>query len=174
MNGTIMTPNHPRSTIGPSEKKGLRVLGLVLGLSVMGGQSQPEASVAVAEDAVGASTKQEDPRMWMTIGERRFAITLDDNETARAFAARFSLTLDMAELNGNEKHADLSQALPTDASRPGTIHSGDLMLYGSSTVVVFYKTFRSSYAYTPLGRVDDPVGLSQSLGQGSVQVTFSQ
>lgn len=41
MNGTIMTPNHPRSTIGPSEKKGLRVLGLVLGLSVMGGGAKP-------------------------------------------------------------------------------------------------------------------------------------
>ncbi|HEL2977313.1 TPA: hypothetical protein UMB92_000118 [Stenotrophomonas maltophilia] len=112
--------------------------------------------------------------MWMTIGERRFAITLADNETARTFAKRCPLTLDMAELNGNEKHAELSQALPADASRPGTIHSGDLMLYGSSTVVVFYRTFRSSYAYTPLARVDDPVGLGQELGQGSVQVTFSQ
>lgn len=112
--------------------------------------------------------------MWMTIGERRFALTLADNEAARTFAARCPLTLDMAELNGNEKHAELSQVLPADASRPGTIHSGDLMLYGSSTVVVFYGTFHSSYAYTPLGRVDDPVGLGEELGQGSVQVTFSQ
>jgi hypothetical protein len=40
----------------------------------------------------------------------------------------------MAELNCNEKRADLSQALPTDASGLGMIHSGDLMLYGSSTV----------------------------------------
>lgn len=176
MNGTTMTSNCSRPTIGSPEKKGLRVLGLVLGLSVMGGckASQSEVPVAVAQDAVGASTKQEEPRMWMTIGERRFAITLADNETARAFAARCPLTLDMVDLNSNEKHADLSQALPADASRSGTIHSGDLMLYGSSTVVVFYKTFRSYYAYTPLGRVDDPVGLGHSLGQGSVQVTFSQ
>lgn len=176
MSGTTMTWSHCRPTVGPSEKKALRALGVVLGLSVMGGckASQPEASVAVAQDAVTASTRQEESRMWMTIGERRFAITLADNETARTFATRCPLTLDMAELNGNEKHAELSQALPADASRPGTIHSGDLMLYGSSTVVVFYRTFRSSYAYTPLARVDDPVGLGQELGQGSVQVTFSQ
>ena len=56
--------------------------------------------------------------MWMTVGERRFAITLIDNAAARAFAARLPLTLDMSELNGNEKHVDLPEALHTTASRP--------------------------------------------------------
>lgn len=112
--------------------------------------------------------------MWMTVGERRFAITLTDNEAARAFAAQLPLTLDMAELNGNEKHADLPKALPANASRPGTIRNGDLMLYGTDTLVVFYATFESSYSYTRLGRVDDPAGLAQALGRRSVRVTFSK
>ena len=111
--------------------------------------------------------------MWMTVGERRFAITLTDSPAARAFAAQLPLTLDMAELNGNEKHVDLPKALPTNASRPGTIRSGDLMLYGSDTLVVFYLTFDSSYSYTRLGRVDDPAGLAQALGRRSVRVVFS-
>ena len=68
--------------------------------------------------------------MWMSVGERRFAITLSDTAAARAFAAQLPLTLEMAELNGNEKHAELAKALPTNASRPGTIRAGDLMLYG--------------------------------------------
>jgi hypothetical protein len=80
----------------------------------------------------------------------------------------------MAELNGNEKHADLSRALPTNASRPGTIHSGDLLLYGSNTLVVFYKTFRSSYSYTRIGHVNDPAALEQVLGQSSVRIVFSK
>ena len=50
--------------------------------------------------------------MWMTVGERRFAVTLADNAAARAFAAQLPLTLDMSELNGNEKHADLPKTLP--------------------------------------------------------------
>lgn len=112
--------------------------------------------------------------MWMTVGERRFAITLADTAAARAFAVRLPLTLDMAELNGNEKHADLARALPTDASGAGTIHNGDLMLYGSDTVVVFYKTFRSSYSYTRLGRMDDPSDLAKALGQRGVRVMFSK
>ncbi|PPJ41321.1 hypothetical protein C0063_15855 [Pseudoxanthomonas sp. KAs_5_3] len=112
--------------------------------------------------------------MWMTVGERRFAITFADTAAARAFVARLPLTLDMAELNGNEKHADMPQALPTHAERPGTIQNGDLMLYGSSTVVIFYKTFRSSYSYTRLGRVDDPNGLSEALGPRNSRVTFTE
>ena len=111
--------------------------------------------------------------MWMTVGERRFAITPTDNAAARAFAAQLPLTLDMSELNGDEKHADLRTALPTSASRPGTIRNGDLMLYGTNTVVVFYETFDSSYAYTRLGRVDDPVELPLALGRGGVRVGFS-
>jgi aryl-alcohol dehydrogenase-like predicted oxidoreductase len=77
--------------------------------------------------------RQEESRMWMTVGERRFAITLADNAAARAFAAQLPLTLDMSELNGNEKHADLPKPLPANASRPGTIRNGDVMLYGADT-----------------------------------------
>ena len=112
--------------------------------------------------------------MRMTVGERRFAITLADNAAARALAAQLPLTLDMSELNGNEKHADLRTALPANASRPGTIRNGDLMLYGPNTVVVFYETFDSSYAYTRLGRVDGPADLPQALGRRGVRVVFSR
>ena len=90
------------------------------------------------------------------------------------FAAQLPLTLDMSELNGNEKHADLPKPLPVNASRPGTIRNGDLMLYGADSLVVFYQTFQSSYSYTRLGRVDDPSDLPQALGPRSVRVLFSK
>ena len=165
-----------RLALSPSPHWLLRLLGLVLGLPVLGGCKASEFAVAIGayQDVVGASVQPENTHVWMTVGERRFAITLADTEAARSFAAQLPLALEMAELNGNEKHADLGQALPVNASRPGTIHSGDLLLYGSNTVVVFYETFRSSYTYTRLGRVDDPHGLAQALGRGSVRVVFSQ
>jgi hypothetical protein len=112
--------------------------------------------------------------MWMTVGERRFAISLADTEAAREFAAMLPLTINMPDLNNNEKHAELPKSLPTSASRPGTIRNGDLMLYGSRTLVVFYLTFNSSYSYTRLGRVDDPADLAQVLGRGTVRITFSK
>ena len=80
----------------------------------------------------------------------------------------------MTELNGNEKYADLPQSLPTATFRPGTIRTGDLLLWGSSTVVLFYETFSSSYSYTRLGRLDDPSGLAAAVGGGSARVTFAR
>lgn len=124
--------------------------------------------------AGAAQVQPEELRMWLTVGDRRFAITLTDNAAARAFAELLPLTLDMPDLNGNEKHVSLSKELPTDASRPGTIRNGDLMLYGSKTLVVFYLTFDSSYSYTRLGRVNDPTDLAQALGSRGVRVIFSK
>jgi len=77
----------------------------------------------------------------------------------------------MRELNGNEKYFDLPNNLPTNASNPGTIQTGDLMLYGSNTLVLFYKTFSTSYNYTRLARIDSP-GLAAALGSGNATVKF--
>ncbi len=106
------------------------------------------------------------------VGEKVFLATLADNETAQAFKALLPITLNMSELNGNEKYNYLSTSLPSNAVNPGTIHAGDIMLYGSSCVVLFYQTFNTSYSYTPIGAVDDPAGLAEALGTGSVSVRF--
>lgn len=113
-------------------------------------------------------------RIWMAVGERRFSITLADDEAAREFAACLPLTLDMPDLNGNEKHAKLPKALPTKDSRPGTIRSGDLMLWRADTLVVFYLTFDSPYSYTRLGRIDESASLPDGLGQGPVRIVFTR
>jgi len=153
---------------------GLRGFALLLGLLLLGGckAQQPEAPL-VDRDSVRTSATPEETRMWMTIGEHRFAITLADTKAAQALAARLPLTLDMTELNGNEKHADMAKPLPANASRPGMIHAGDLMLYGAQTVVLFYQTFPSTYSYTRLGAVDDPASLAKVVGSRSVRVVFS-
>lgn len=106
------------------------------------------------------------------VGDCNFAATLEDNATARAFAALLPMTVTMNEMNGNEKYHYLSENLPTDNYRPGTIRNGDLMLYGSSCVVLFYEAFSSSYSYSRIGWLDNPAGLASALGRGNVSVTF--
>ena len=110
--------------------------------------------------------------MKVTIGSKAFTATLDDNPAVTKLRALLPLTLDMSELNGNEKYYHLSRPLPTDTISPGTIKNGDIMLYGDNSLVLFYKTFKTSYKYTRLGRVDDPSGLSAGLGAADVAVTF--
>lgn len=112
--------------------------------------------------------------MWMTVGgTHRFALTLEDNPTARAFAQLLPMALDMPDLNANEKHAPLPRSLPSNPEQPGTIRTGDVMLYGNDTLVVFYKTFPSSYRYTRIGRVTKTEGLVEALGAGSQRIGFA-
>ena len=109
----------------------------------------------------------------ITVGGISFNATLEENATAAAFKALLPMTINMSEMNGNEKYYYLPGSLPAAASNPGTIREGDLMLYGSSCIVLFYKTFSTSYSYTRLGRMDDVSGLASALGSGSASVTFS-
>jgi hypothetical protein len=128
-----------------------------------------------AADMVSNSNNNTNPngsKMKIKVGNKVFTATLYDNATSTAFKSMLPLTINMAELNGNEKYVDLSGSLPTNASNPGTIQTGDLMLYGSNTLVLFYKTFSTSYSYTKLGRIEDVTGLVAALGRDNVSVTF--
>lgn len=156
----------------------LRRASLLSGLlalgSAEGGQLPAAGTPSVASAQLAQAPVQREQRhVWMTVGDRRFAISLADTDAARAFAAMLPITLDMPDLNGNEKHVELPKALPTNASQPRTIHTGDLMLYGSRTLVLFYLTFETPYSYTHLGRVDDAKGLAQALGRGNARIAFS-
>ena len=111
--------------------------------------------------------------MRLKIGNSTFTATLYDNATVLAFKSLLPLTANMVELNGNEKFVDLPRSLPANASNPGTIQNGDLMLYGSDTLVLFYESFTTPYSYTRLGYIEDVSGLADTLGSGSIQVTFS-
>lgn len=111
-------------------------------------------------------------RLKIIIGTSTFNATLVTNPTVTAFKARLPLTLNMTELNGNEKLYNFSSALPTNASNPRNIAAGDLMLYGSSTLVLFYESFPTSYSYTRLGKIDNPAGLAAAVGNGPVSVRF--
>ena len=106
------------------------------------------------------------------VGDATFTAQLADTEAARQLAERLPMKLDMQELNGNEKYGYLSQSLSTNASCPVFIHTGDLMLFGSDCLVLFYKDFSTSYSYTPIGKLDKPQGLSAALGSENVTVTF--
>lgn len=111
-------------------------------------------------------------KLRITVGSVLFTATLEDHAAAKAFRALLPMTVSMSELNGNEKYFYLPESLPTAASNPRSIRTGDLMLYGSSCLVLFYESFPTSYSYTRLGRVDDASGLASALSGGSVTVRF--
>ena len=112
-------------------------------------------------------------QITIRIGDKAFAATLSDSPTAAAFAKLLPLSITMTELNRNEKFARLSTNVPVRPSTPASIRTRDLMLYGSDTLVLFYKSFHTTYSYAAIGRIDDPAGLEVALGTGDVDVTFA-
>jgi hypothetical protein len=111
-------------------------------------------------------------KIKITTGTASFITTTNDNSTAKAFIDLLPMTISMSELNGNEKYHFLSNNLPSAPENPSIIHAGDLMLYGSNCIVLFYETFNTSYSYTKIGVIDNPSGLKSALGSGNPTVTF--
>lgn len=89
------------------------------------------------------------------INGKEYEMYLENNETAQRFAEILPQELNMKELNGNEKYAYLDSALPTNSYNPKKINEGDVMLYGDDCLVIFYKSFNTSYSYTKIGHIEN-------------------
>ena len=103
-----------------------------------------------------------------------FTVTLEDNETTRELVNRLPLNIEMNELNGNEKYYYFDESFPSNSSRIERIEKGDIMLYGSDCLVLFYESFNTSYSYTRIGKLDNPSLLDDVIGKDSVRVTITE
>ena len=121
--------------------------------------------LGVAQEALAMNIK-------ISVGGKTFDAVLEDNAAAQEFYKMLPLEIKMNELNGNEKYYRLNKNLPSNDKRAGNISAGDLMLWSSNTVVIFYKSFSSGYSYTRLGKILNPAGLSDAVGGGNVSVKF--
>ncbi|MBQ7704376.1 MAG: hypothetical protein IJT73_02965 [Selenomonadaceae bacterium] len=122
----------------------------------------------------GVAQEVQAMQIKITIGGKTFDAVLEDNQSARAFYEKLPLEITMTELNGNEKYYRLGKNLPSNDTRVGNIHAGDLMLWSSNTVVLFYQNFSSGYSYTRLGKILNPANLSETLGKGNIGVKFTR
>lgn len=135
-------------------------------------QATPQAQESSAEDI--STTEEFDDKITVRIGDKSFSAKLYDNETALDFADMLPLTLDMNELNGNEKYYYLKHSLPTDSSNAGKINNGDIMLYGNNCLVLFYDSFSTQYSYTKIGRIENPTELADAVGKDNITIIFEK
>lgn len=111
-------------------------------------------------------------KIRMKIDGQSFTITLYENSTTKAFINQLPMTLHMEEMNGNEKFYYMDEELPTASENVKNIQVGDIMLFGSDCLVLFFKSFDTSYRYTPIGRVEDTKKFVKALTSGTVEVSF--
>ena len=108
----------------------------------------------------------------VTINGKEYLTEILDTEAGRAFLDMLPLSFEMEELNGNEKCRYLSKKLPAAAEAVGSIEAGDIMLFGASCLVIFYRSFSTSYSYTRLGKIKNPEGLAEAAGSWDAAVTI--
>ena len=72
----------------------------------------------------------------LIVNNKTFSATLENNETTRELVNIFPLTLNMSDLNSNEKYNYLDSRLTTNSTNPRRINAGDIKLYGSNCLVV--------------------------------------
>ena len=99
--------------------------------------------------------KTEVSTLKINIDEKEYTINLENNDTVNKLLELLPLNVTMSELNDNEKYVYLDHKLPTNSYSPKTIKAGDVMLYGDNCLVIFYKTFNTSYSYTKIGHIDN-------------------
>lgn len=108
------------------------------------------------------------------VQDKIFAAELYDNLAAKRLATKLPMSIQMTDLNRNEKKYTMPDRLAdTSTEQPSTIYNGDIMCWQGDVLVLFYKTFDNHYGgYTRIGRVHNPEGLAAALGNGTVQVTW--
>lgn len=163
----------------------LQGLGLLLALGVAGcADAEPAADAPSQEDEVESVPKddsnepieqEESPmQISVTVNGTPFTATLEDTAAGQELLARLPLTLSMDELHGNEKYCYTGEAFGGESYVPETIEAGDLMVFGSDCLVLFYESFANGgWSYQRLGRIDDPSGLADACGGGTAVVTFA-
>ena len=111
-------------------------------------------------------------KIKLIIGTKVFVGTLFENETAKEFKRMLPISLNMSDLNKNEKYFHFSKNFSMDKFSPKMINSGDLMLWNDNSLVLFYETFSTNYQYTKVGKIDNPNMLAQTLGSDDIKITF--
>ena len=123
---------------------------------------------------VESQTQSQETNMTIRIivGEKEFKADIEESETGKAFISKLPLTLNMSELNGNEKYS-YGVSLPKADKYFASISAGDLMLYSGNCVVLFYGA-AGGYNYTRIGKLKSTEGLASALGKGAVSVKFDR
>ena len=110
--------------------------------------------------------KRKQESMKIIINDKEYPINLENNDTTNSMIEMLPLEITMDELNGNEKYVYLDKSLPTNSTNPKHINKGDIMLFGNDCLVIFYKSFDTTYSYTKIGHIDN----LPNLGTGSIEI----
>ncbi len=113
------------------------------------------------------------PKMEVRVGNAVFTATLEYNAAVEELVAMMKenpITINMNDYSGFEKVGPLGRSLTASDSQM-TTNAGDIVLYNSNQIVMFYGS--NSWSYTKIGHIDNLTGWEEALGSGDITAVFS-
>ena len=138
-------------------------------------EQEEETSSPESEQPTAEEEEESEKMMQMRIDDVLVNVEWEDNESVEALKALCEnepLVIQMSMYGGFEQVGPIGQRLPSDDVQTTTA-AGDIVLYSSSQIVVFYGS--NSWAYTRLGHItdQDASAMATLLGNGDVTITIS-
>ena len=113
----------------------------------------------------------------ITVSGKTLPVKIEDNVATKALVEALrgsSITYEADDYGGFEKVGALGPTLPSDDKQIST-SAGDVVLYNSSNIVLFYGS--NSWSYTRLGKIQyeslDELKSFLKAGEGNISVTLS-
>ena len=95
-------------------------------------------------------TKKEE-NMKLSIDNQELNVTWENNESVKALNELLPLTVEMHEYGDFEQVGSIGQTIVSN-DKEITTKPGDIVLYASNQIVIFYGT--NTWDYTKLGHID--------------------
>lgn len=106
----------------------------------------------------------------LRIEEKVFQLDMVSTETAKTLEEMLPISLSMEDLHRNEKYVYLSEELPTAPETIGWIEKGDVLLFGTDCLVIFYESFATEYIYTRIGKIREADALDFLKDRDTIQL----
>lgn len=149
------------------------MLGIIFTLSACG--TAHAASGRQAGPGTQITKEAQETMLQMKIGETKVKVSWENNDSVAALKELCKdapITIQMSRYGGFEQVGPIGTRLPSADVQTRT-DAGDIVLYSSSQIVVFYGS--NSWAYTRLGHIEDQdaAGMAALLGSKDVTITLS-
>lgn len=148
----------------------------IMGCSSQANSSQNnEAAVdkVISTEKSNNETVSEGIAMKMFINDTEVPVIWEKNEAVDALmkdVAKGDIVVAMSMYSNNEQVGSLGKRYPSN-DKQITTRNGDIVLYNSSNLVVFYQP--NSWAYTKIGRMDlSDTKVTELLSNGDVTITL--
>ena len=138
-------------------------------VSVGGGD--PSKIPTITNTNANTNTKKEENVMKININREKYVINVENEALMEEIYNALPETFTMNELNGNEKYYYLNSTMKNANSEAvGQVQKGDVMLFGSDCLVIFYDSFETEFRYTKIGHIDN-LG---DIGSSNVEVSITK